>query len=1103
MDTTNIQLGNIINSKQILDLPLIGRNFTQLELLVPGVQASSDRFGTFSANGAQTQQSNFLVDGTDTNDLPLNTPVFIPSPDSIAQFNFATNSLNPEYGRNSGAIVSASTKSGTNSFHGSAFEFYRDTFLNVRNWFGRPGSTPVFHQNLFGGTLGGPIYKDKAFFFVSYQGIRARQPQNTQSVTVFTAAQRGGNFSSYLGSNGGNNFGNCWPVTVGNGAGGNGLCTSLAPAPSCTGCQQTISNPVPSTISVGALAGCAGLTWRQCLGNGGIVNPATLAASINAITNNLLPFVPLFNTGTNGFSWDPVDRIPFTHQGIARVDFNASTKDQLWGVIKFQHAPDVADLPFTGATVPGFGSMAGRETKQFTVSWTHTFNPTMLNEVRVGFTRFNFDAVEPQVPVLPATVGFAITPQNPGSAGLPVVGVTGFFTLGFSSNGPQPRLDQNRQAADNFTKIAGKHSLKFGVDIRRFNVDNPFFASNSGTYNFSTNATYRTFNPLLDFYVGVPNTYTQNSGARIDAYSWESYVYGQDVWKARHDLTFTMGFGWQVDTQLHARQFGGEAVICFIPGQQSTVFPNNFGIGGTLGPPPGIDYPGDPGCNDAQGAKTQWKNVGPRFGFAYSPNLGRLSAGSSGKFVIRGGVGVYFNRTEEETSLQNLADPPFGLNSFGAGDLGLDSRFANPFCDLNSATCEANKFPASFAQPGQLIDFSVFEPLSLSAFSKDFKVPYSVNYNLTIQRELPANIVLTVSYVGSQGRHEQSTIEQNPISQAGHDDCLINANPNGPLGFNPLTGQFRRCQSASGRNNQPIFIWLSPVPQHSTFPVLTPFGFNVVPSNHLISSTGKSKYNAVQVSATKGPSHGLIFQASYTFAHSLDDGSSFENSGFANAPGGGSRGYNYIFPRLSYGNSAFDARHRFVFSPVYEFPAAKHGIPDVIGEGWKISGILTFASGFPYDISYAGGTSRSLWCSAVWQFYACPDAPNFGTGLVLNNPRNLVGNNTCWFTGGSSGSSACGTGGGFVAEPLGLFGNVSRYKFPGPGINNLDWALQKDIYFWPGHERRYLELRLEMYNALNHTQFNLPSGNFASANFGRITTAAAGRLIQLGAKFYF
>lgn len=1071
VDTTNIQLSSVINSQQMLDLPLIGRNWVQLQSLLPGVQAGSDRFGTFSTNGAQSQQNSFLINGNDSNDLPLNTPLYTPSVDAIGEFSFATSSLNPEYGRNSGAVLSATIKNGTNSFHGSVFEFYRDTFLNLANFFqkttAKGGGVPVFHQNVYGGTIGGPIWKNKAFFFASYQGIRARQPQVNANV-VLSAAERTGDFSSTL-----------TPAFLA----ANGF------------------NVIPGTIGArlgGFNAACVGgNTWQQCFtATGGLIPGGTLGMDPIALAL-MNSFVPLPNGPGNTFSFGAVTTQPRTHQLITREDFTLSSKDQLWGAFTYSHAPALQDLPFTGASLPGFGSQQGTDVRQFTVAWTHTFSPTTLNELRVGYTRLNFQTVFPQKPVLPASVGFAINPQLPAEAGLPVIAVNGGglaatsgsgsgFTLGFSNNGPQPRIDETRQISDNFTKIVGKHSFKFGWNGSKFNVNNPFAFENAGTYTFGGDPTSTNFssgNAFVDYLLGNPDGYSQSTNAVINAQAWESYAYAQDVWKATPSLTVTLGVGWQVDTPLYQEQFNKQGIICFIGGQQSKVFPNNglfYSNPAATGPPIGINYPGDPGCNTAGGAKIGWHNLGPRVGFAYSPDLGRISGGKSNKLVIRGGIGIYYNRSEEEAALQDLGDAPYGLTSSGATDFGTcgggfscTPAFANPFQDIDTGTVFGNKFPATFAKPGAVVNYHTFTPLVMSHFSPDFKIPHSINYNLTVQRELPGNVVLTLSYVGAQGRNLQTTIHQNPITQAGHDACFLSA----------------VCKSAGNRPFQELLF-----PQHTQFGatgLLTdPNGLNAVTAADVVASRGKSSYNSLQVSATKGYSHGLLFQASYTYSKSLDDASSFEASGF----GGANRGYNQYFPALNKGPSVFDARHRFVFSPVYQFPAIKHGIPDVIGKGWKLSGIFTAASGFSFDTRDSAG--RSLWCA--FTFYVCPDAPRLLNVVpyVEQDPRKdntaICGSRSCWFNPTA-----------FGRETIGSFDGVSRNKFHGPGINNVDFALEKDIFFQPSNEKRYLELRIEFFNAFNHTQFALPSGRVSLGTAGRITSASAARQIQLAAKIYF
>jgi hypothetical protein len=1025
VDSSNMQLSNVVDAAQIVELPLIGRAFTQLEQISPGIQASSDRFGGFSANGAQTQQSSFLINGTDTNDLPLNTITFQPSIDALAQYNLVTSSLNPEYSRNSGGIVSATIKNGTNHFHGNIFEFYRDTFLNNRSYFQK--TAPVYHQNLFGGTLGGPILKDKLFFFGSYQGNRARQPQAQNNNTVYTSNQLGGDFSTVA-------------ITA-----------------------AAAGHKIPSTITI---PNCpTGTTFGTCFGYNAATGRYTKAiptAAYNSISAALIQkYVPPPNSGTNIFTYTGTTTI-IQDQGIGRLDYNPTQKDSIWALVIQQHAPSLNTIPFSGATVPGFGDGSGSEIKQYAVSYTRQLTSTALNELSVHYNRFNFNSGQPQQVSLPSSYGFNITPSDLASAGLPTIAVGSNFTLGSSSNGPQPRIDQTYQADDNFSKVIGRHSLKFGYDGRRFQVLNNFDAKNSGSFAFSNTNNQGTGSALIDFALGIPNTYTQSTQGQINAYAFENYMYGQDTWRATNELTLTLGAGYQIDTALHNRQYNGIGVTCYTNGQVSKVFPTA---------PKGLNFPGDPGCNDASGAKTGFKNIGPRVGFAYSPsNLGFISGGG-GKFSIRGGFGLYYNRSEEETSLNNLNDPPYGLTSGGATDyasLGASKpSFANPFRDLPTGTVYANKFPAPVPQPGQAVNFAPYEPIDVSQYSPQFRIPYAMNFNLTIERELPSQIVARISYVGALGRHNQMYNEGNPITAAGRAACLADVNCADP--GNQFADDFQTLD----------------YPSHYLFG-----NSDVFPSIGYVESEGTSNYNSLQLSATKGLTHGLLFQISYTLSHSLDDSSNYENAGY----GGSTRGYNQYNPTLNYGNSAFDARNRLVIAPVYVVPYHEGGskLVNLLAAGWEISGIQTFAQGFPYDISYGGGVSYSLYCSAGTAFYACPDIPQQIAPLKRIDPRSRTALiQSQWFSGTS-----------FVDETVGTFGNIGRNTYHGPGRINTDAQLSKNFRYG-ADSAKTIQLRIEGYNVFNHTNFSLPDGNIGDSTFGHITGSLAGRQIQLAGKFYF
>ncbi len=1068
VNTSDMELSNVVNSDQMVELPLIGRNFTGLELTLPGVQASSDRFGSFSVSGSQTQQSSFLINGADSNDIALNTPVFGgsgPNLDAIDQFNLIDGPLNAEYDRNSGGIVSATIKVGTNHFHGDGFEFYRDTFLNTANFYQHNVTTgaPVvatFHQNIFGGTVGGPIFRDKLFFFGAYQGTRQVVPEAGGNVGVYFGQMLNGDFSADKGS--------------------------------------FLANPIPSSVSV---PGCttAGETWAACAASNGGVFPTS---AFNPVALNLVKkFVPAPNSGTS-YIFKPVVTTT-NNQYIGRVDFSLNPANQIYGlfIIFKQKAPET--LPFTGASVPGFGDVSSQSTNQITIDYVHQFGSTAVNDFAAHYTRFNFDAVEPQNPVAPSSVGFDITPQNTKGAGLPLMSITGLngvgFSLGFSNNGPQPRVDQVIQVDDNFSKILGKHSLKFGYDGRRFNVSNPFSANNNGNFSFNGGggSLYTTGDGALDFLLGIPSSYGQGSGAAIQADAFLNYVFGQDSWKLSDTFTVNYGLGYSIDTPLHNNQYNGLGIACLNPGVESKVFTNA---------PLGVAYPGDGSCTNAGQAKTRYTELGPRFGFAWAPDLGALS-GQPGKLSIRGGFGIYYNRTEEESALQTLETPPFGISTGGATDFGGAPSFVNPFVDINGGGSENNKFPYAFPAKGATIPASTWaalEPLDISTFGSNFRAPYAENMQLSVERELPSRVVARVSYVGSLARHNQVTFEGNAETPAGHAACLAGSE------FSPFLGGNASC--TANRNNQSFFF-----PQNQAVGAADKTNLGIDPNTGVtglvsagtVGSFASSSYHSVQASIEKAPTHGLLFQLSYTYGHALDNGSSFENSGFGSS---GARGYNQFNQALNYGDSQFDVRHRLVFSPIYRIPTfagSTFSFKNLALSGWEVSGIVTVAGGFPFDISYAGATSLSLWCSANFNFYACPDVPNQVAPATFGNKRvRQKSGNSVYITNAQANTTTntkpgftIGTAA-FQPEVLGTFGNTHRNPYHGPGINNTNMIIAKNFMLVP--ERNIsIQFRMESDNVFNHTQFANPTSSFTSSNLGVITSAAAARQSQLAMKVYF
>jgi hypothetical protein len=1048
VETSTPQRGTVVDSQQMEDLPLLGRNWLQLQELQPGVVGGSDRLGTgapgatdYATNGGQSQFNVFLIDGTDTNDQVLNTTTFTPSEDAVAEFRMVTSTLNPEYARTSGAVMNAVIKSGTNTFHGDAFEFYRSKGFDAAPYTPAPQPDPgpaPFHENQYGGTLGGPIVKNHLFAFFSYQGFRENAPQTSNGVAasgtevtpVFLSGQTTG--------------------------------TTVFPGLSSS---ATLS-PIPLTGDTGTVFP-AGTPYST------IFNLGTIpTVDINSVSKTLLKFVPAPNacispcaSGLNAFSF-PASEQQTDSQYVYRIDEVINSKDSLWGTWFNENLPDVSEVPFFGATLPGFSESDGDTSKFLTVSWTHIFNDHMVNEVRGGYNRFNFKAVVPDSPVQPSSAGFSITPQISSEAGLPVVAPTGLFTLGFSEFGPQPRIDQMYQAGDNFSIIEGRHTLKIGFDMRRWETFNPFGSNNSGFFQFLPFGTYSTGNSGADFLLGFPSTYIQASGSLYDGRARQYYSYVQDQFKFRPNLTLTYGIGWTIDTPAINLAFGGHGQVAFSPNQQSIVFP---------GAPLGAVFAGDPGVQ-AAGEFHPFKNFGPRLGFAYSPNRGGWLTGGPGKMSIRGGFGIYYDRSETEQADQVVGMPPFAITSItgvtqaGGAVSGVNPSFANPFKDVATGATITNPFP--FAGPPANVNFSQpgFEPIwstCCASLAPTLQDPMAENYNLTVERQLTSTSILSIAYVGSVAHHLAVGLPQNLV-----------------------TGE---------TGGAPTFM----------------LNNKVYGSIDTIFSRGNSNYNSLQVGVTQHMSHGLSYQASYTYGHSLDDASGFENSTFGTF-GGQSGGFGgairasnpYCFPGCDYASSIFDARQRLVLSFSYRIPGP-HGNWWVsrLTQGWAITGIATFQAGFPEDV--ADLASPSGGCDAASDF-SCWDGPNQVAPVKYMNPRTTG----FWFDPSSFEPVACGgncPAAGINPTSLAAYGNAHRNPIVGPGINNWDMSLFKDTSVT---ERTKLEFRLDAFNIFNHTQFdpngvtdNISAGATTPGTtgplFGTLTTARAPRLLQIATKFIF
>jgi hypothetical protein len=1073
----------VISGNQIVDIPLNGRNWTQLMQLQPGVQASSDRFGAgaYSTNGSETQQNAFLINGTDSNDSSLNTPLVIPSPDSIGEVSMVSSTINPEYGRNSGSIINAAIKNGTNQFHGSAFEFYRDTFLDAPAWF-ETTATP-FHLNEYGGTVGGPIIKDHAFFFFSYQGLHERTPDAgaPTSTPVFTPQERTGDFSD---------LGPLYNPTTN-------------PEPAGSPCGPNYNgpfgpNPLPYAIGTAA----AGTAWCAAFPTG--VLPGT---ALNALSLKLMnQFVPPPNNGNN-YQFNPVTT-ETSNQYIYRVDERLRAQDNIWFYGLYQNTPSVDSIPFTGSTLPGMAENAKRHYQEYTADYTHTFSPTTLNELRFSYLRFNFVAVNPVNPINPTAYGFTgINPQNAAIASLPVLNVQNLFELGFSSNGPQPRIQNTYQVADNFSKVWGHHTFKAGFSMERLEINNPFYSNLSGNFQFDASGVFSTNASGADFLLGLPDTYSQGSGSIIRGRGREYYAYVQDQWQIRPSLTLTLGSGYDVETPWRNLYADGEITGAWRPGQQSTVLPTA---------PVGFVYPGDAGINKYGGVNVPYKDFAPRFGFAWSPGGGH-------NWSVRGGIGIYYNRSEEELTLQTLLNPPFALGTIGANSIS-SPQLANPFVSVNPAPVPApNSGPCSNTNPclasgskpnpfpfippakGAKIDFTPFAPLGFDWVSSqsNLTTPRATNFNLNVQRQISKSTIVSVGYVGSIGRHEEGA---------------YNANMAGtPAGTNPLSAAsgcpfgliLQVCPLQTPVSFNPnTFVYTNGAP----VPGATPYNIGLYGQPGIEATDYNSNYHSLQAEVNRHFSNGIQLQVAYTWSRYFDETSSLEGSAF-DFPG-----INPYNPRFTYAPSQNDAPQRLVISYKYTLPFYKlsgHRFRRLTDD-WNVVGIYTLQHGFPIPVFDLGG--HSLTCDDNgFSFFTCPDRPDQVAPVKIVNPRTYQGPTQApnagqgnpgnyWFTNGATAFT--------VNAPGSGFGTANRNPIYGPGINYGDMAIEKDIRI---DEGKSVELRFETFNTFNHANF-APPGNVGASEdasflstptFGEIfgvrqlTTNGDGRVVQLGAKIYF
>jgi Carboxypeptidase regulatory-like domain len=1036
VETRNTQMGEVIGSTKITAVPLNGRSFTDLLALQPGVspyQNASGEFGdrptsgdlnpgNMSVNGQREAANGFMVNGANVEEGRNNGAAVIPNLDSIAEFRILTSNFDAEYGNYSGGQVNVVTKSGTNQFHGDAFDFVRNTSFDARNFYSP--TVGAFQQNQFGGTFGGPIKHNKAFFFVDYQGTRQVLGQDTGLIPVPSIQDRQGDLSDQAGSLTGAVNGSYWAGLL----------------------SQKLGYPVQDGEAY-YTPGCT--TSAQCVFPNAVIPQSAWASPVNP----LMKYIPLPNLPGNFYSTSAFDQRLRDDKGGVRVDGTSR-----YGMLSAYYYMDDYNLnqPYHNAPeFPGFSAITPGRAQLLDLGDTKTFGPSAVNQFHFSYLRDANLFAKPVGGVGPtlSSLGFSGSFTTPGGIGPVVPSLQGVPLMQFNSynfglpDGTTGQYNNTFEWLDNFTKIVGTHSLKFGGEFHYDQINERNTYAENGVFGFDGSETGLDF---ADFLIGAPDSLIQSSRQFLDSRSKYVGLFAQDSWRARPDLTLNYGLRWEFSQPWYDTQNKTETII---PGEQSLVFPSS---------PKGWLVPGDPGVPPTL-APTYYGGFGPRIGLAYSPNisggaLGKL-LGGPGKTSIRAGYGLFYTSVEDLTQFVEVGDSPYGLFYVSP----VPPLFATPYIDRATGNSEGQRFPFTFppansspSHPDTTFNWPAVEPISgAPVFFHTNKMPYSEDYEFSLQRQFGLNTVLSMNYVGTQGHRLISFLESNIGNQA---LCLSLSQPNEVAPGTPRCGPNLEGAVFTTASGQVI--------QGTRQPLGILFG-----SNAYMDEMANSNYNSLQVSL-RHTSATSSFLIGYTYSKCLSNSSALTQA---------------IDPlnfKASKSLCSFDLTHNFVASysvlPFDRLAVANTKLGSELVKGWELTGITTFATGLPVGLVEVDDNSL------LGSGYTV-DVPDIVPGKLLSNTNPRSGQtyfNTSLFS----------------PEPLGQLGNSNRQFFHGPGLNNFDMALLKNFNIT---ESKTLEFRVEAFNIFNHAQFQGPDGNINDTAFGLVTGANAPRILQMALKFVF
>ncbi len=997
VETTNPSLGQVITSQQVAQLPLNGRDFVQLASLTPGTtqETNPNSFftggadsevaarGSFSLSvgGSRPNSTDWLLDGVDNNELTSGGIGIFSSIDSIQEFKVLTYNYSAEYGTRAGPTVLVTTKSGSNDFHGSLFEFLRNTSLDAKSFFAT--SAEKFNLNQFGGSFGGPIRKSKTFFFLD-----GEQKYQRHGITftglVPSEAMRTGDFSSDAFGNPASGLVIVNPNMI-------GASTNPAATPNVYFQCDAGGNPLPVAAN-GSQA--AGTPCNKI--------PAGLINNVGQALINLYP-APNANNAAAGYNFvnEPVRSLNETKFDI-RLDHNFSSADTVFARFSYDQATSYVPGgggPGSFAEASAFGSNQGiiNHARQIAIGETHVFSATTVNQASFGYNRI-FDYITSQgtgtcasSTIVPGGIPGANLGCAPGgstcSAGAYSCGlvstlmVGGYWSLGDRGYTPFQGGTDIFSFNDSLDLIRGKHDIKVGVSIRanQMNVGAEAFQDGfwipgvAGNFSGFTNTTVSIpGNPEADVLMGLLGLaeHDQTFNGPVTGRRWKIYrPFVQDDWRISKNLTLNLGLAWDLTTPIS--EVDGR-MADYLPATNQLLIANQNGVGSSAG---------------IQMNKTAFE---PRIGLAWKV-LG------SDKTAVRAGYAVYHDSAWSMGAQGLWQNPPFFAESDGFGAAGC--AFVTSYCatvlgQLPSAISMSSGFPI-FAAPPTLSTFTG----TLFSQPTDFHLGMVQQFNVNVERQLPGNIVLTAGYAGSRGRH--ILVSGNDINTAGPSACVA--------GGSYTIG----CNADGSPYNPPYAV-----------------GNSIL----LFGDIGRTTYDSLQVKAeTKTPRYGLYALFSYTYSKTYDNGLTDGLGSLLSAP---------YFPlpnweNLDWGLSQINLDNNFTGSVIYDLPIGRgkkfgndwNGVANTLLGNWQLTLIEKITSGFPDPLIDSNNQSNAFF-------------NNGGNGNNFNRPNQVAGcdpyaanhSQNQWV------NAAC-----FVAPPAGQLGNANRVPVSGPGFVNTDFSVIKQF----------------------------------------------------------